>query len=181
MTPLQQLAEEVGTLVALKRDFYGDSISSSDAMLTILFGPSIPAERFGDVLLIARVLDKLQRLAHRSPDEAESPWLDIAGYAICGIEQQRKAQEIKARWQGSVNGPDVPQSSSEQPGSAAPPTNQPTTPRPSESDAPPNSQLPGSSSPQPTDATAPGVLASASANEAAHDAERRYLDARIGL
>ena len=65
--------------------------------MTQLFPFGIPVHAFDDALLIVRVLDKLSRIAQRGADGAdlggESPYSDLAGYALLGLasDARRKA------------------------------------------------------------------------------------------
>ncbi len=79
---------ELGSLVAAKQKQYGDSVGKSAAIFRTLYPDGIRPDQFGDVLLIARILDKLSRISQRGPDGAdlggENPYLDISGYGLLG-------------------------------------------------------------------------------------------------
>lgn len=86
--PLATLAEKLGTLSKSKQEQYGDSVGKSPSILQALYPNGIQPHQYADVLLIARVVDKLGRLAQRKADGkdlgGESPWMDIAGYGLLG-------------------------------------------------------------------------------------------------
>ena len=149
-----EIAADVAAIVKEKRLAYGDSIGTSAAALTLLFPAGIPLDRYDEVLLIVRCWDKLQRIATGAAGQAESPWLDIAGYGICGVAQAEQAEEMKARWQDSVSGPDAQSPSRATPASVEPSTRTPTTPSANEPAVPQPSRPLESLSPQPMDAPA---------------------------
>ena len=80
-----KLGAEVGDLVRGKSLAYGDSVGATGTMLGALFPEGIPPARYRDAGLIVRVLDKLKRLATDPAAFGESPWRDIAGYALRGL------------------------------------------------------------------------------------------------
>jgi hypothetical protein len=89
-----RLGEEIGILVGEKQEAYGDSFGRSGAVLREMFPSGIQPEQYDDLLTIARVLDKLFRLANNPAAFNESPYRDICGYALLGIrrnEQKRRA------------------------------------------------------------------------------------------
>jgi len=88
MNRYEQIGLEIGKLVGEKNKAYGESASKTGSILQILYPNGIPVERFSDALLIIRVLDKITRLAcGDSSAFNESPWSDIIGYAILGVDK----------------------------------------------------------------------------------------------
>jgi hypothetical protein len=85
-----QIGKEIGELVAEKQLQYGDSFGKSGAMLKILYPEGIPVESLDDVLVIARILDKIFRIATDNDPTGESPFRDIAGYCLLAIRKNRK-------------------------------------------------------------------------------------------
>ena len=87
-------ATEIGKLVEDKQDSYGDSFSKSEEIIKILFPNGVTAENYRDLLTITRIIDKLFRIATRKNAFSESPYRDIAGYALLGLvsdlEQEKK-------------------------------------------------------------------------------------------
>lgn len=82
MSVYQEIAEDIAKMLADKNESYGSSYVKVGDLMRILFPRGIPTDRLQEALVITRVLDKLGRLAN-SPDAfGESPWRDIAGYAI---------------------------------------------------------------------------------------------------
>ena len=94
-----ELATEIGDLVTEKQEAYGDSFGRSGAVLREMFPNGIKPNQYNDVLTIARILDKLFRVANQPDAFGESPYRDIAGYALLGAHRARKSapQEIPNR------------------------------------------------------------------------------------
>lgn len=72
----------LGQLVERKQAAYGDSFGKSGAVMRILYPEGIGASQLDDALTVVRVLDKLFRVATDRDALGESPWGDIAGYAL---------------------------------------------------------------------------------------------------
>tara|TARA_R110000782_G_scaffold102791_7_gene190222 strand:+ start:7699 stop:8304 length:606 start_codon:yes stop_codon:yes gene_type:complete len=85
-----QIGNDIGELVAEKQISYGDSFGRSGAMLKILYPEGVPVEKLEDVLVIARVLDKIFRIATDNDQQGEDPWSDVAGYALLAIKRNLK-------------------------------------------------------------------------------------------
>jgi len=77
-------AKEIGELVEEKNEAYGNSFAKSEEMLEILYPDGIPEDSYEDVLLLARIFDKMMRIANRKEAFDEDPYKDIAGYGILG-------------------------------------------------------------------------------------------------
>jgi hypothetical protein len=80
----KQIGEEIGSLVDEKNAAYGSSFAESYKILSVLYPNGIKPEQYTDALAIIRVIDKLFRIANKKDAFGESPWKDIAGYAILG-------------------------------------------------------------------------------------------------
>lgn len=84
-------ARELGELVLEKGRQYGHSHTVVAEILAALYPAGIRPDQYNDVLLVARIVDKLARIAHRGADGTdkggESPYQDIAGYGLLGVEQ----------------------------------------------------------------------------------------------
>jgi len=80
----KETAEEIGQLVEEKNEAYGNSFAKSEEMLKILYPDGIPQDSYEDVLLLARIFDKMMRIANRKEAFDEDPYRDIAGYGILG-------------------------------------------------------------------------------------------------
>ena len=86
----KQIGEEIGSLVDEKNAAYGSSFAESYKILSVLYPNGIKPEQYTDALAIIRVIDKLFRLANKKDAFGESPWRDIAGYAILGVANNEK-------------------------------------------------------------------------------------------
>lgn len=80
------IAAGIASTVAEKNAAYGDSVTRSADIMRVLYPDGIPVAAYGDALLIVRVLDKLSRIATDRDALGESPWRDIAGYALRACE-----------------------------------------------------------------------------------------------
>lgn len=92
----RQIAEGIGRLVQEKNEAYGDSFGQSCRILEVLYPYGIAPAQYRDALAITRVIDKLFRLSNKKDAFGESPWRDIAGYALLGIandEEELERQE----------------------------------------------------------------------------------------
>lgn len=84
MMDYRTIACELGELVTQKDRAYGSSVASAGQVLAIYYPHGVRPEQYGDMLLMARVLDKLSRIATDRDALGESPWRDIAGYGLIG-------------------------------------------------------------------------------------------------
>ena len=93
------IAKDIGSLVQEKQEAYGDSFSKSEKIINILYPNGVKPENYGDLLTVTRIIDKLFRIATRKNAFGESPYRDIAGYALLGIasdleEEKKTRREI---------------------------------------------------------------------------------------
>jgi len=82
-----QIGARIGKLVQKKNIAYGDSFNKSCEMLKILYPNGVTTDQYTDLLSIARIIDKLFRIATQKDAFGESPYGDIAGYGILGVEK----------------------------------------------------------------------------------------------
>ncbi len=80
------IGRSIGELCHEKSKAYGDSIQSSAKIMKTLYPNGVPVESYMNVLVIVRIIDKLMRIATDKDAFGESPFKDIAGYAIRMIE-----------------------------------------------------------------------------------------------
>ncbi len=83
------LGLEVGKVVEQKQAAYGDSFGKSGAVMLALYPQGIPPEKLPDALTVVRVIDKLFRIATDRDALGESPWQDVAGYALLALKRQK--------------------------------------------------------------------------------------------
>lgn len=84
------IGRDVGVTVQEKQAAYGDSFGKSGEVMRILYPDGIPPSKLDDALTVVRVLDKLFRIATDRDALGESPWRDIAGYALLSVARQEK-------------------------------------------------------------------------------------------
>ena len=82
-----KIGEEVGKLVSEKQKAYGDSFGRSGECLRQMFPKGIKPSQYDDLLTIARILDKLFRIANDPEAFSENPYQDIVGYGILGMNR----------------------------------------------------------------------------------------------
>ncbi len=79
--------QEVGKLVSEKQKAYGDSFGRSGDCLRQMFPDGIKPHQYDDLLTIARILDKLFRIANDPEAFSENPYQDIVGYGLLGMRR----------------------------------------------------------------------------------------------
>jgi len=82
-----ELGEKVGKLVSEKQVAYGDSFGRSGDCLRQMFPNGIKTHQYDDLLTIARILDKLFRIANNPDAFSENPYQDIIGYGLLGMSR----------------------------------------------------------------------------------------------
>ena len=82
MSKFSMKANEIGSLVEKKNCAYGNSFLECQNILKVLYPNGISPEQYVDALAVTRVIDKLFRISNQKQAFEESPWKDIAGYAI---------------------------------------------------------------------------------------------------
>jgi hypothetical protein len=85
MKNFEKIGAKVGKLVAEKQEAYGDSFGRSGDVLRQLYPNGIQPDQYDDLLTIARILDKLFRIATMKDAFGENPYQDIVGYGILGM------------------------------------------------------------------------------------------------
>ena len=88
-----KLGDDVGKLVYDKQLAYGDSFGRSGECLRQMFPEGIKPNQYDDLLTIARILDKLFRLANDPCAFDENPYQDIVGYAILGMDRHNSSAD----------------------------------------------------------------------------------------
>lgn len=83
------LAAAVAELVETKNKAYGSSFAKCNEFLKLLYPDGVPVEKYGDMLTIVRVFDKLMRIATDKDALGESPWRDITGYALLALKEEQ--------------------------------------------------------------------------------------------
>ncbi len=89
----EMLAKEIGSLVDQKNKAYGSSFAESYKIIQILYPNGVKIEQYTDFLATIRLIDKLFRIANKKEAFGESPWNDIAGYALLAVQNDRNKQK----------------------------------------------------------------------------------------
>ena len=84
-----EIGDKVGKLVSDKQVAYGDSFGRSGECLRQMFPDGIKTEQYDDLLTIARILDKLFRIANNPNAFDENPYQDIVGYGLLGMNRHK--------------------------------------------------------------------------------------------
>jgi hypothetical protein len=92
-SPYVRVATEIGHLVDMKQTAYGDSFGKSGEVLKLLYPNGVQPEQYTNLLAIARVIDKLFRIATDQDAFGENPWMDVAGYGVVSATKQRMTRE----------------------------------------------------------------------------------------
>ena len=88
----EKIGSDLGRMLTVKQAAYGDSFGKSGQVLAILYPGGIPLDKLDDALTIIRVVDKLFRIATDRDALGESPWKDIAGYAVLSVARADTAK-----------------------------------------------------------------------------------------
>ena len=91
----EQLGASVGQLVEEKQKAYGDSFGRSGECLRQMFPDGIEPEQYDDLLTIARILDKLFRIANNKDAFEENPWADLMGYSLLSMKRYIEEKKDK--------------------------------------------------------------------------------------
>lgn len=86
----EALGSALGKMLEEKQAAYGDSFGHSGEVMSILYPSGVHPSQYGDALTVVRVIDKLFRIANQKGAFGESPWRDIAGYAILAAERDER-------------------------------------------------------------------------------------------
>lgn len=88
-----KLALQVGELVDEKNTAYGNSFGEAGNFLKILYPNGVPPEKYDDMLCVVRIFDKLKRIATKKDAFGESPYGDIVGYGLLGLNRDNEARK----------------------------------------------------------------------------------------
>ena len=87
MKNFRTIADEVANIVSAKQEAYGDSFGKSGECLRQMYPDGIKPEQYDDLLTVARILDKLFRIANNPTAFDENPYQDIVGYGLLGMSR----------------------------------------------------------------------------------------------
>jgi hypothetical protein len=75
-------------------------------LLKTIYPNGVQPDQYNDMLAMARIFDKLFRIATKKDAFGESPWRDVAGYGVIMAHFDELDRE-KARKEAGVHNPDV--------------------------------------------------------------------------
>ena len=75
-------AGKIVDVITVKQLAYGDSFGQAHQIMNILYPGGVNTGQMHDALTIIRIIDKFFRIANQKDAFGESPWKDIAGYAL---------------------------------------------------------------------------------------------------
>jgi len=93
MLGYEELGQEVGKLVEMKQQAYGNSFGKAGAVMSLLYPEGVSLDQMQDALCMVRIIDKMFRIATHKDAFGESPYRDIAGYALLGIRRSEQDKE----------------------------------------------------------------------------------------
>lgn len=85
MGKFKELGNRVGQLVDEKNAAYGNSFGEAGEFLKILYPNGIRPDQYTDMLCVVRIFDKMKRIATKKDAFGESPYQDIVGYGLLGL------------------------------------------------------------------------------------------------
>ena len=88
-----ELAHGVSNIVSAKQKAYGDSFGKSGECLRQMYPNGIAPEQYDDLLTVARILDKLFRIANNPTAFDENPYQDIVGYGLLGMHRHNSSND----------------------------------------------------------------------------------------
>lgn len=81
---LAQAGRELGELLAQKNASYGSAFALAGDFLRLLYPSGLRPDQYQDALILVRAFDKMCRIATSKSAFGESPYRDLAGYALLG-------------------------------------------------------------------------------------------------
>lgn len=103
MSTFKELGERIGNLLEEKNAAYGNSFDDAGEFLRLLYPTGVQPNQMNDALCLVRIFDKMKRIATNKDAFGESPYQDIAGYAILGL--RRSEVEKKSNLEEPVSQP----------------------------------------------------------------------------
>ena len=93
-----EVGNQIGQLLDVKQLAYGNSFGEAHKIMAVLYPNGITVEQMPDALTIIRIQDKLFRIAQKQNTKdkdkmQESPYRDIAGYAILAVVRDEEVED----------------------------------------------------------------------------------------
>ena len=86
----KSITDSLAELLSKKNKAYGNAFEQAKEFLKLLYPDGIRPDQYEDMLFIVRIFDKLKRIATSKNAFNESPYQDIAGYAILALAAENK-------------------------------------------------------------------------------------------
>lgn len=87
MITYEEIGRTIGALVDEKNKTYGSSFQHAGEIVKVLYPDGVKPDQYQDMLYMARVIDKLFRIATDEDAFGENPAQDIAGYSILKMKE----------------------------------------------------------------------------------------------
>ena len=85
---VRSIACDIAIVVEEKNREYGSAFQKVSHILSILFPNGIPTNKYHDVAILIRVLDKICRIASANDkDVKKDAWLDLTGYGLLRLSE----------------------------------------------------------------------------------------------
>ena len=94
----ETIGKQIGALVDEKNKQYGDAFSKTGEFLELLYPNGIEVKDYNDVLALARVFDKIMRIANGNQGN-ENAWNDLAGYGILMSKPEKVGFYTAEEWE----------------------------------------------------------------------------------
>lgn len=98
----EELGRSVGALVDTKNKAYGSAFDDAGSFLKLLYPDGIQPKQYGDALALVRIFDKMKRIATDRDALGESPYRDIAGYGLLGLQRVEKERMTSSQKANSL-------------------------------------------------------------------------------
>ena len=90
---IHTIAKDLCDLIQKKNQAYGNAFDKTEDILKILYPDGIQPNQYKDVHVLVRMLDKMSRIAKDNDPFGESPYQDLAGYALLSLQRLEQEKE----------------------------------------------------------------------------------------
>jgi len=91
---IHKIAKDLCDLIEKKNQAYGNAFDKTEDILKILYPDGISIHQYKDVHILVRMLDKMSRIAKDNDPFGESPYLDLAGYALLAVNKKEEPETL---------------------------------------------------------------------------------------
>lgn len=98
----ETIGKQIGALVDEKNKQYGDAFSKTGNFLELLYPNGIEVKDYNNVLALARVFDKIMRIANGNQGN-ENAWNDLAGYGILMSKPDKDGFYTAEKWEKAMS------------------------------------------------------------------------------